>query len=312
MAELVYIGMDGGGTSCRLMVADPAMREILRVEGGSSNPYSVGQDRALENVMELLRSAREIAGEKLGGEVRIGGICLGGAGMNGTARELFSHRLKEYVGDGVPVVVETDVRALLEGALPPGTAGICLVCGTGSIASARLDDGRIIRRGGFGWRLGDEGSAWWIVSQAVSRTLKSMEGRDIPTALGAALSAHFGCTVMEEFISLFNGTIAKDEVAAAAPLVTQAARRGDALARDILGNAGRELAALAGSLAGHDAALAGGPMAYAGGVLRNDELVRGSMEENLGRAYPRMQIVPASGTALEGAVRLAHAAGQGP
>ncbi len=48
---------------------------------------------------------------------------------------------------------------------------------------ARLNDGSTIRKGGFGWRLGDEGSAWYIADQAVKRALKSTENREIKSLL---------------------------------------------------------------------------------------------------------------------------------
>src|SRR5256885_14670362 len=40
--------------------------------------------------------------------------------------------------------------------------GIIINAGTGSIAYARDDAGRLHRCGGYGWQLGDEGGGYWL------------------------------------------------------------------------------------------------------------------------------------------------------
>ena len=84
MCEIGF-GIDGGGTRSRLCLFRlEDGREIGRFTGGSTNMYSVGQDEAMRNIEQLLRSSG-VSLEKL----KAG--CLGSAGLSRPAeKEAFS------------------------------------------------------------------------------------------------------------------------------------------------------------------------------------------------------------------------------
>jgi N-acetylglucosamine kinase-like BadF-type ATPase len=64
-----------------------------------------------------------------------------------------------------------------------GSAGALLLSGTGALA-ARFAGGEVERRcDGYGWLLGDEGSAVWIGLRALRAVLAALDGRGEPTAL---------------------------------------------------------------------------------------------------------------------------------
>ncbi|MDR2158606.1 MAG: hypothetical protein LBP23_00905, partial [Treponema sp.] len=76
----------------------------------------------------------------------------------------------------------------------------CLIAGTGSVALGRSGDGRLVRSGGLGYMLGDEGSAAWIGRTAIARILRSLEGRDLPSSMLRALLEKAGRTQSEDRI----------------------------------------------------------------------------------------------------------------
>jgi N-acetylglucosamine kinase-like BadF-type ATPase len=63
MTSNLNIGVDGGGTKTRAVVVDDALRVLGRGEAGSSNHYSVGVERAIENVVIAIEEA--IAGASI-------------------------------------------------------------------------------------------------------------------------------------------------------------------------------------------------------------------------------------------------------
>lgn len=95
---------------------------------------------------------------------------------------------------GAPSVV-TDI-AVAFAAGTDAAAGIVVFAGTGA-GAAFINDGTIVRRAdGYGWLVGDEGSAVWIGKEAVRAALAAFDGRGQPTLLAesvprALLGNHF-------------------------------------------------------------------------------------------------------------------------
>jgi N-acetylglucosamine kinase-like BadF-type ATPase len=155
-------------------------------------------------------------------------VHVGLAGISRPGRRARALRSLKALGD---VVVTSDAEVALWGALPDGE-GLAVVAGTGSIALARdATSGRQARAGGYGWLLGDDGSAFWIGREAVRAALAAAEGRGPFTSL--------------RDLATDAARLRVQELARLAPRVSQAATAGDAVARDILARAGQALGELA-------------------------------------------------------------------
>ena len=72
------------------------------------------------------------------------------------------------------------------------SGGISVVAGTGSIAVARSRDGRMLAAGGWGWILGDEGSAPALVRDAAKAIRGAIDAGDGADPLTDALMAELG------------------------------------------------------------------------------------------------------------------------
>jgi glucosamine kinase len=287
-----YAGIDGGGTKSRLLVVDEARRRLYEGKGGCTNQYAVGLSMAVCNVKELLAQAKTFA--------PFSALCVASAGLG---RETEKNRFREILGYQDPIYVCSDVEALLVGGAKC-EEGICLISGTGSIAMARDKEGTVLRSGGFGWRLGDEGSAWWQGWQAMVRSMKSMEGRDLPTSMMDAILGEYGKKKPEELITLCNSDVlSKAEVAKLSPLVSRFAQTGDELAFSIITDSCKELKGLLFSLTTRMPLLQSREVVAAGGVLEHDRFFWDQLQKELGNSFI---LVPPKGSALDGAVLLAQ------
>lgn len=235
------LGVDGGGTATRAVVRDPAGREIGRGIAAGCNPNTRSATEAAAEFGTAVRQA--LTGLD---PARLGGAVLGLAGYrryHGDAQvaAAFDTTWRTAV-PRLPLTVLPDCTV----AFATGTAepdGTVLVAGTGAIA-ARITAREVGRMsGGWGWLLGDEGSAFWVGREAVRATLTTLDGGP-RGALAEAVLAATGTTHTIGLISLVNAGLPV-ELARFAPLVGPAAAAGDPAAQLILRTAVAQLTRLA-------------------------------------------------------------------
>jgi N-acetylglucosamine kinase-like BadF-type ATPase len=299
-------GIDGGGTSSRLRIETIGGDLLFRAEGGgtnlNSNPRAV-----VAATLSSLFSAAYSSGIGLEPKDCAAGFASS-AGVDKEAdRDAFALLLREATGIACPIAAGNDAEASLVGALGD-TEGLLLIAGTGSIAYGRSRDGAQVRAGGWGHVLGDEGSAFSISLQAVSRSFRSMEGRDIPTSLMGDALEFFGGAEPEDLLRAFYGEFDKAAIARFARAVGAARDRGDLLALDIFARAARDLAGLVASVhARIGSRLERRRLALRGGLIEGDVRLRSETERAIAAQAPGVEIVPAAADAAAGACALARA-----
>jgi len=209
------VGVDGGGTRGRAWVnragdgdgrgdGAEAGLDAGRAPAGAAeideacNPYAVGSEAAAAAIMRVIRSAWERAGAPAD-ELAEAYVTIGVAGVERAAER--EPLLAALVAAGLAadrLDLQGDPWIALEGALPqgPGERGarLLLVAGTGSVAVALCGDGRRVRVGGWGSRVGDEGSGAWLGIEAARATLRAMDGRDPDGPLARAVRSAWGQT----------------------------------------------------------------------------------------------------------------------
>src|SRR5919198_703184 len=201
----------------------------------------------------------------------------------------------------------TRTMALLAAATG-GREGIVVVAGTGSIAYGADRSGWSLRCGGWGYIIGDEGSAYAIARQALRAASQAADGRAPASTLVDALTTALGVPAFDDILRPVYGppTMTRHQLAALAPLVTQCAADGDVAAQAVLAEAGEELAALAVTLARHlDLGAEPFLVACSGGVWKASELVLEPFRRRVLAAYPRAHIGPPLLTPVAGAALLA-------
>jgi glucosamine kinase len=284
-ARLLFLGVDGGGTSCRARLADSAGALLGEAVAGPANVRI--------SLEESVRSVRDAAGRCLAqagaGFADPVVACLALAGASepreaAAARAAFEAHFRR-------VIVTTDAHAACVGAHRGRDGGVIIV-GTGSIGWA-VRGGRNIRVGGWGFPVSDEGAGAWIGCEAVRRALWAHDGRAAWTRLLEAVSQELGAD--PHAMVRWMGAARPRDFARLAPLVLDHCGRDDPAALEIMRLAAGHIDVIAARLAEHGA----DRLALMGGLAAG-------IEPRLNRAT-RARLVPPAGDALNGALRLARA-----
>ena len=245
MKTRYVLGIDAGGTKTRALLGDETGHVIAGARGGGANLRTHGE---LE-VEKVLHSVIEKAEAEAG--VHADALALGIAGADRPEDHAVLREILRRIGFKSRVVLANDARI----AFVAGSArrvGMALICGTGSIAWGRNSRGEVARAGGWGWHLGDEGSGFWIGERAIRDVLRGADGRGPATLLGKPLFEHFGIERPEEIVrALYDRDYPRHQVAMFAVRVEEAAKRGDAVAGQILAAASEELVLAARSVIRH-------------------------------------------------------------
>ncbi|MGW4114337.1 N-acetylglucosamine kinase [Actinosynnema sp. NPDC004786] len=215
------VGLDAGGTSTRALVLDLDGSRLGAGVAGGANPNSHPPEVAAAHVRQALTAALDGLDPA---KVESGVLGMAGSSkLTDPAVAALFEAAWSGAGLRCPLRVITDCEA----AFATGTAspdGTVLVAGTGSIA-ARIEHHELVSTaGGYGWLLGDEGSAFWLGREAVRATLAALErdGLDEMTTAVLARAAIPDLPRRERWRRLI--TVANEAapiaLAAYAPLVT--------------------------------------------------------------------------------------------
>jgi glucosamine kinase len=165
------IGVDGGGTSTRALLA---RRDGPVIGHGHAGPSALGQGitQAWNNVEAAIRQAFESAGLAPAARER----CAVGAGLSGVSNRPLRDEFVERNPGYARLEAETDSFTMLLGA-HGGKPGAIVVAGTGSMGEVMHADGSRFTVGGFGFPVSDEGSGAWLGVRAVRIAQCAMDGR---------------------------------------------------------------------------------------------------------------------------------------
>ncbi|MEM9997131.1 MAG: BadF/BadG/BcrA/BcrD ATPase family protein [Bacteroidota bacterium] len=296
------VGIDGGGTRTTVVLAAPDGTELHRLVGPAGLVDPRDPKASADLVATLVREAAQEADVLSPAHV----LCAGLAGVEHEADRTVVRHTLDAAGLAEQVVVVSDGHIAVEGALGDGP-GVLLMAGTGSIGYARDAAGEVVRCGGWGLILGDEGSAYHVGRAALTAALRGFDGRDEPTALLDALLDHTGSDTPRGLPS-WARRVPKAEVAALTRIVDEAARAGDTVADRLFDEAAVALAELLPPLAQHVEPHAGPiPLVFFGGMFRIDGFearVRATVDAVL---PARFVVRPARWDAVTGALRVAQA-----
>lgn len=238
MSDLVFLGLDGGGTKTEAVLIDARNREIARATSGPSNYHSVGQTTAQASLHTAIGQVLSRAGMT---REDVGAIGLGMAGVARPRDHQVMRGLLAQVTPAVHLAIAHDAEAALVGGIGR-RYGAALIAGTGAIAYGVNDRGQTQRADGWGYLLGDDGSGYWIGREALRALARACDGRGPPTMLHDLLFAELGLNACSELVSrVYAADVGVPQIAALAPSVHLAAQQNDAVARDILRQAGERL-----------------------------------------------------------------------
>lgn len=279
------IGVDGGGTGCRVAIGTAVNGVLARAEGGRAN-FASDPALAIQNVIDTVEAAASngvIAVERLKGAT----AHLGLAGV-------MTNQDASKVASAVPyknVIVTDDRPTALNGAFG-GQDGFLLSVGTGTIAAAKID-GVYRSVGGWGFHVGDHASGSWLGHKCLRRVLLCHDGIAQHSDLTRALFAKFNNDPNE--IVAFSMSAKPGDYGVFAQEVVEGANAGDPVGRKIVERGASHLMRCLNALRFN----AGDPLCLTGGVGPHyakylpDEITAGLIDRR--------------GNALDGAFSLAKA-----
>lgn len=289
---MYYIGIDAGGTKTAFGLFDQdKLLETLKMPTCHFN--QVG----FEKGAKILRAGVERLVDEYGIDVAQLKIAIGLAGYGKDLK--INQKIEESLAEQLHIydyTLTSDIHIALIGSLD-NQDGIVVIAGTGTIAMA-LNNGNISRCGGWGYQIGDEGSAYWIGQQALGIFTKMADGRLNKTDLYDAIRKELNLDDDYGLISYISGLENKrTSMAALAKTVSELAERNDPHALGILEQAAQEVGMLVKTLA---AQFPGKPIiSYYGGVFGSEEFKK-YFYQNL----EEFDIRPSTKTPVHGALML--------
>lgn len=235
---VVVAGVDGGASSTTCVLIDSTGRLLGAGRGAPVDHLyrPSGRVQTRRALREAFSAARSAAGQPV--PVRAAVVGLTGLEPDSPESRTAVRLIREVVH--APIVLATWDAVVAFAGASAGNPGVLLIAGTGSVAYGRNAHGRAIRIGGYGYLIDDEGGGVSIGQAALRAVLRAAEGRAPATALLPMVTARLGGwpQIRRRVYGEGGG---RALLASLAPLVSKAARRGDRVARGILGDAGRAL-----------------------------------------------------------------------
>lgn len=181
-----YLGVDGGGTNCRIRLADESLNTLADAAGGRSNLQIEGGEPAWKSIAAGTEEVFAKAGIDHS-ETANTFACFGMAGGRlPSAREAFAKRPWPFAG----VVVYDDIDIARAGA-HGGEDGAVIIVGTGSAALAMVE-GHRHQCGGWGFHVGDQMSGAILGRELVRRSVEATDELVPGSALTEAVVERLG------------------------------------------------------------------------------------------------------------------------
>lgn len=299
------MGMDIGGTSARMKISIDGAPPLAFTEKGCTLS-TCGYERTRQcyeaAVLPVLDSLGLVPADCLG-------LCAAVSGIDSAGQEEECRSI--FTGMGFPaeaVCVYNDCEIFLRLSEEPA---LVLVAGTGSIAYGRSTSGAVVRTGGWGHILSDEGSAMDMGKRVLHAVGNHMDGRQSCPVLYSLFQEQTGISDLARLDTYITDSIMdKPQIARFAPLAEQAADRGEAAAEAILEECADALYALVRDTVRKAAEPSGAPrLLYLwGSVLMKNRRIETAVRGRCAAEFPEMKVRFPEMTALDLAFRLAEQA----
>lgn len=278
-----FLGLDAGGTNTTYVLADET-QELARVRSGTIKRMRADAGTAAANLDQALAELTARTGVSMQAIAR---TCIGTAGntvplVTDWLRDSFAARISGEL------ILLGDVEIALDAAFHGGP-GVLVLAGTGSNVAGRTHDGQLIRVGGWGPALADQGSGHRIGHQALRAAFLAIdEGRS--TQLIDAAVEHWKLPSLDLLVEHANSQPAPD-FSRLTQLVVRVAAAGDEVAAAVLKKEGEDLAWLVRLVIRRMTSGADQPeilpeIAFAGSIMEKVNPVRDALIASVRQEFP--------------------------
>lgn len=233
--EKYVIGIDGGGTKTVAALANLEGKILRIVKTGPSNLRNVGIEKAVLNIYRAIKKV------KMGRKVD--SIFVGLAAVEEEfkfekekiKKEIFK-KFKNFKG-------KLEIGSDQIVAFRSGTDekdGIVLISGTGSVCHG-WKNGKEKKTSGWGW-LADEGSGFWAGQKGFQAIFKELDGRGPKTKMIKLIFKEWKFKNKEDLLKKIYSKDFVHQLSLISEIVDNAAGKGDRIGKEIMVEAGEELA----------------------------------------------------------------------
>ncbi|MFB9756795.1 N-acetylglucosamine kinase [Paenibacillus hodogayensis] len=300
------IGIDGGGTKTEALLLAEDGREWRGFTVDSTNPHAITFEMAVRHMETLLDRVFAFPETQT---MTCSAICLGLSGVD-TVEE--RARFLSYMEDyrtrhklTFAIFMNNDAQIALMATLGDDR-GIIVISGTGSIAYGLTEERNKYRVGGWGNLLGDEGSGYDIGIRTLRAAMRSHDGIERPTMLGAMIVEAYGFQAITDLRTyIYQPHMKKHDIAKFAELCIRADEQGDAVARTIMDQAAKDLSDTAAALIRKDAWFEQCSLVTTGSIFHYAKRFAETFRQELLLHAPLIRIHPATREPAYGAALLA-------
>ena len=298
LVEGYVIGVDGGGTKTEAALADSKGKILKMAKSAPSNLRNTEIDRAVFNICGAIKKVKQ--GKK------IDSIFIGLASIEEEfkfeeekiKKEIFK-KLKNFNG-------KLEIGSDQTVAFRSGTDernGIVLISGTGCVCHGWKNK-KEAKTSGWGW-LADEGSGFWTGQKGFQAVFKELDGRGPKTKITKILFKEWKLKRIEDLLKKVYPKDFVRQVSLISRIVDKAADRRDKIAKNIMIEAGRELANSAKTVIKKiNFKKEIFPIVLVGGMF-NSKIVLSALKKEIKKFTPKVKFIQPKVKPVTGAVKLA-------
>ena len=204
-SDLYFIGIDGGGTKCRVILQD---KNGAQIGEGISGPANIMRDpelaktSILDGVAKAIDSANALLASQ-NSDAPVTPItlsqCVVAAGLAGANISTAKARFETWSHPFYALHILSDLHAACVGA-HNGKPGAVIIVGTGS-AGTVFNEGKFTDLGGHGFPVGDFASGAWLGLKAVQHTLLCIDNIRSPDDLSKKICAELGTSNADDIVA---------------------------------------------------------------------------------------------------------------
>jgi N-acetylglucosamine kinase-like BadF-type ATPase len=228
--KIYVIGVDGGGTKTEAALADSEGKILKLVKTGPSNPRNVGIEQCIFNISEAIKKL------KRGKKIRA-------IFISSPALEEEFKSMKNIILKGLKFREKIEIGSDQLVAFRSGTDekdGLVIISGTGCAVHGWRGK-KESKISGWGW-LNDEGSGFWVGQRGFQAVFKELDGRGPKTFITKLLFQELKLKSKEAILKKIYSKDFVRDVSLISRIVDKAANGGDRIAKNIMIEAGQELA----------------------------------------------------------------------
>jgi len=302
----LFLGLDAGGTKTIALLAD--QKGTIHGFGLAGNGnFQGGLETAKTEVEHAIKTALAMANAS---PERIGAAYYGMAGADRPQDFGYIRSFLEPLNPAQRWAMENDATIALKAGTLDGI-GVVLICGTGTNAIGFNRRGEKVQVGGMGFLFGDLAGANEIAALGIRAATRAYDGRGEPTLLLDLFLEKLSLATIYDLVEyLYPDAPQRIRISSLAPIVFEAANRGDKVARQILRLVGGELA-LSGNTVIRRLGLENESVIkviLSGGVFQRaqDRVLIPTLVRRMRKAYPQVEVIKLKDDPVLGALYSAY------